>query len=1335
MNAGPIAVISSTTRGLPAHRKAAEDACLRQEFFPKMMEHLGPRTEDAVALSLELVDQADVYILILGTRYGEVPAGHDMSYTHLELERAVARGIPRVLLLMDLDKHPVVPSDVETGPGAARLQELREELRLEQGVGFFASVDDMRALLIQGLSRLRHNLRPSNSSMHYVRQLTSPPQPYVAHPYTLLQTAEVIGRHRELNRLTDWVADRGSELFHSPVLALIAIGGMGKSAVTWKWFNDIAPQEMPALKGRVWWSFYESDATFDNFVIRALAYVTGRPVEELKRVRRAEREDELLEILHREPYLVVLDGLERLLIAYARADASRFADDDLDIKTANFVAGALGLPASAAQSYTGQSRLRLTADPRAGAFLRRLAELGASRILVSSRLFPAELQTVTGEPVRGASAIFLTGLDSAEAVQLWRAFRVTGRRNELVKLFATFDNYPLLVRALAGEVARFRRAPGDFDAWRAAHPEFDPFRLPLTQRKAHVLLYALRGLTEPEQRLLNLVAAFRMPAHFATLAAMLVGESRPFTDEADLDAALFALEDRGVLGWDKRANRYDLHPVVRGVTWSTVAPAAQQDIYRDLADHFEALPEADSQVTSMDDLAVKLELYHTLIRLGRGKDAMAILDDDIASDGVRLGAYRELGELYEMLVNEPGARSDLDDDDRLDVVALTGVMFHLSGLPWRFLDAYDTIRALPEQGDILALRAIAQRQVGELSQAHATALESLAAHAAESPGDPWKPSISALALGLVESARGAGSADRRLRDLRITSGDNFDDMLSMLAVGELCSRSLRDGDIAQARRWADIATRMATRAELHAASVQSATLRGAIALRLDQVDQADEELYSALARAREVKLGDEEADLLILLADRHLRTNDLDSARQRLYEAEPLIDRGRLRLRRADALVMLSRIEHAAGDEVAAARAARDAWEAAWCDGPPFAYADGLRRARECLARTGTPEPSGDVQAPATPVPEPLLQPLTVADVVPLIRDAPSVRVGALRALAWSGDESGTAALRDLVRDGSTSTRTRAIEVASDPDYVEPAVWRGMWPDLERSEDHVVRIAFVGELARRPVDEALETLVRLAERDPAAEIRSAALSALAAEADRVERMPQLLLDAAEHDPDADARDLSLRLLAGWDGHGQGEPLLAPGELERFLERRAVVDQDPEVQGRALALLLSSVSDEKSWQRAFDRAIDWNQAADDRPLSWILNELGATPWGRAPEVLDRLVEPRNTQLRPGLGRYFSEVFAHGGEEHLRQYLDHANAGVRQAVFTALAKILPGRDRLLLSEDLDGEEPYLTPDAVITAEVVRVAASKLEATEEQVWAAYARLSQTFPIRLAR
>ena len=110
-----------------------------------------------------------------------------------------------------------------------------------------------------------------------------------------------------------------SETPRVSIFNIVAIGGMGKSALTWKWFNEIAPQEMKPLAGRMWWSFYESDATFENFVIRALAYVTGRAREDIeKNVKPGEREEQLLAALDHAPFLLVLDGLERILIAYAR---------------------------------------------------------------------------------------------------------------------------------------------------------------------------------------------------------------------------------------------------------------------------------------------------------------------------------------------------------------------------------------------------------------------------------------------------------------------------------------------------------------------------------------------------------------------------------------------------------------------------------------------------------------------------------------------------------------------------------------------------------------------------------------------------------------------------------------------------------------------------------------------------------------------------------------------------------------------------------------------------------------------------------------------------------
>src|ERR1035438_3950905 len=105
----------------------------------------------------------------------------------------------------------------------------------------------------------------------------------------------------------------------------------------------------------------------------------------------------------------------------------------------------------------------------------------------------------------------------------------------------------------------------------------------------------MQGLSGPESKALDTVAAFRMPASYDTLAAVLVGKGKPFADERTLDLAFVDLEDRGLLGWDRRANRYDLHPIVRGVVWSGLDQVSRQRVYADLRSYFEPMPSIEWQ--------------------------------------------------------------------------------------------------------------------------------------------------------------------------------------------------------------------------------------------------------------------------------------------------------------------------------------------------------------------------------------------------------------------------------------------------------------------------------------------------------------------------------------------------------------------------------------------------------------------------------------------------------------------------------------------------------------------------------------------------------------------
>ena len=82
-------MISSTALDLPEHRDLVNDACLRQGMFPVMMEHLPAADADAIAESLRMVNEADIYLSIFAYRYGYVPKGHNISITEMEYNRAV----------------------------------------------------------------------------------------------------------------------------------------------------------------------------------------------------------------------------------------------------------------------------------------------------------------------------------------------------------------------------------------------------------------------------------------------------------------------------------------------------------------------------------------------------------------------------------------------------------------------------------------------------------------------------------------------------------------------------------------------------------------------------------------------------------------------------------------------------------------------------------------------------------------------------------------------------------------------------------------------------------------------------------------------------------------------------------------------------------------------------------------------------------------------------------------------------------------------------------------------------------------------------------------------
>lgn len=972
-----IVMISSTARDLPEHREQVRLACIRAGFEPReMMEHLTAEDASAVDVSLRMVEDADVYLGILAYRYGTIPPGAEASITEMEYDRAVKLGKPQLIFFIHKD-HPVKIADVDTGPLAAKLEALKKRIGDQRVAASFKSPEDLRSHVVEGLTKLREKLdavEPSDvvarsaATLHRITSIPAPPEPYIAHPYTLLQSRDLVGRQTELNALTDWTANPRSRVFGDCVFCFVAIGGMGKSALTWKWFNQIAPNEMKPLAGRMWWSFYESDATFENFMNRALCYVSGQNEDEVRRLPWQEREAQLLQHLNDTPFLIALDGLERILIAYNRMDASYLADDDYDQQTANWVTGAAGLPASAAQSFVGQHRLRDTTDPRAGAFLQKLTQTTKSRVLITTRLYPRALQSQTGYPRPGCFPYFLRGLSDDDALGLWRALGVSGSRAELLPIFHSVRSHPLLLQALAGEVAKYRKAPGNFAQWRADHPQFDPTSLPLVQSRTHILEFALRNLPTNVREVLNTIVTFRMPASYATLEALLVGADKACHSAQDLDRALTELEDRGLIGWDREANRYDAHPIVRGVVWQLTDVNDRRDIYTAIAAHFEPMAVPDlKNLESLADLTPAIERYHTLVGLGRYEDALELFKDRLdEAPFYRLAAYREQIAWLERLFPDgfaalPTSTRERDQSWILNSLALA---YQFSGQPSRAIPLFRKSIAgeEPRQDDTnqqvtLANISDALGEVGNLREGLGDALRALILNrklkSAFWEGNTlWSlgirlSTVGNEALGQVAFNRSAFLYNK----IHVTQMEG-------VAAGGLAELALWIGDIASASVWADRAWQLAAHERYERDFIRAAIWQGRVALCQGDVMLADERLHHALTRARASNVVELELRTLIAIAELELQRGRLPEAKARLDDVWEAAERGLYPLRQADAYNVLAAITIADGDKPTATNAAINAYKAAWCDGPPYAYHWGLQKAKAHLATLGVAEPA-----------------------------------------------------------------------------------------------------------------------------------------------------------------------------------------------------------------------------------------------------------------------------------------------------------------------------------------------------------------------------------------
>jgi tetratricopeptide (TPR) repeat protein len=971
-------MISSTFRDLEGHRAALIRAVEGQGLHAIAMENDAALPDGTVvSSSMDKVRAAAGYIGVVSRRYGQIPKcpenPDDVSLTELEFREARRLGRPILIFIMAAD-HTVTEADIELDPGARKkLAAFREDVKratadapVRRVYCEFSSLAAFSVSATQSMAELRRHLdaqedppSPPAPGPSTDDDIPAPPQLYAQPPY--IGSHAFVGRAAQLTTLDDWAGPANPH----PVLLFDAIGGTGKSMLTWQWTTRHAAHVRADWAGVFWYSFYERGAVMGDFCRRALAYMTGRPLAGFARTKQLELSDQLLWQLQSRPWLVVLDGIERVLVAYHRSDAAQLPDEEAD-----------GRDEIAGRDPCDAIR------PDDDDLLRTLAAAAPSKILVTSRLVPQVLLNAANRPIPGVVHERLPGFRPADAEALLRACGVEGDAITMQHYLQRHcDCHPLVTGIVAGLVTGYLPARGDFDAWATdldAGGRLDLGELNLVQKRNHILESALAAAPASGRQLLSTLALLSDAIDYETLSALnplvpqrgrfrRVGRAVRNSRREGLVETVADLEKRGLLQYDPQVRRYDLHPVVRAVAIGGLRSKERDRLGQRVIDHFSSrADDLYEDVESLDDLHAPLTVIRTLQRMGRPQEAFDLYRGplDWALNRNLQAATENLALLRPFYSGDwTSVSSRLREHDRSYVANSAAISLTAVGQLDTALAVYECALNIDlAERDWKSLRVglsnisgLSDRQNRLASSATCLSLAMKLAQVIGWPAGVFRVRLDRYSfLAMTGLAREAD----RIWQLLETMGRGWPRWMYRVGQAEVAHARdqferglLVDDELDEAERLAVTGRSRSTVRALR-------MLRGEWLLEQGDVGRAGDSLAEAVRLARESGIVEPKAETLLALARERL--GQLPDPRQ---EAE------RLARQRTPAHLALGWLWQAIGDEGRAREQALAAYRWAWADGEPYVRRHDLERAAALLQELGAEPPELPPYDPAADPP------------------------------------------------------------------------------------------------------------------------------------------------------------------------------------------------------------------------------------------------------------------------------------------------------------------------------------------------------------------------------
>ena len=521
-------------------------------------------------------------------------------------------------------------------------------------------------------------------------------------PYLLGQKFE--GRQQERSDLTEWLEGRHSEFGQSKLFFICDFGGAGKTALVWNWAQSPATQDYLASNGigYYWATFYAKNYSWRSF-IKNLADKLSVKIDWQRAHQEQWKPHEidnylincLIERLREEPWLIILDGIEREMDAFDARGNQLLDSEEQDLRK---------------EMGDVSREEQLFHSPLFARFLRRLLET-KTKVILTSRHVPEDLRGQDGKWLPGVYEYEFRPMGLEDARKVWDLGRGPIDPEQQATFFEAVNYHPQVI----GVISSALKALGfpAFEDW------FNDLKLTTEERRALVdpnirlttrrhLWIELgtrdilkRGVTA--RLVLGVIVHQSDATEINQLEERLVdpADPKPFRSREELLESIKFLQSRWLLGADLTRGMVDIHPVIR---------SQMQKYSRQQSKLSQA--EADQEILQ---IASKVEGSIHSLSTQEEKDAIAsILNHDVIRNLAELHGYTTtlnhyLGRFYpdpadgtnRFLTNLPRLRYRKDQGSLLFITAsmLSELgswtdaveLYHRAALAYRLIGDYASV--------------------------------------------------------------------------------------------------------------------------------------------------------------------------------------------------------------------------------------------------------------------------------------------------------------------------------------------------------------------------------------------------------------------------------------------------------------------------------------------------------------------------------------------------------------------------------------------------------------------------------------------------------------------